>query len=182
MERKPRSEKGFSGGADRRADSDEPELIEKVVYINRVAKVVKGGRRFSFCAIVVKGDGAGKVGLGVGKANEVPEAMRKAGERALRSMTPVHLKGGTIPHEAFIKFGAARLVLRPAAPGTGIIAGGAVRAVLEAAGVKDVLTKVIGTTNRHNVVRAAFKALKEMASAEEVAKRRGKPLEAILGR
>ena len=161
---------------------DEHEFIEKVVYINRVAKVVKGGRRFSFSAIVVKGDGEGRVGVGVGKANEVPEAMRKASERAERNMVKIALKDGTIPHEMFVKYGAARVVLRPAGPGTGVIAGGPVRAVLEAAGVENILTKIIGTTNPHNVVKATMKALTTMISPEKMAAKRGKSVEEITGR
>ena len=161
---------------------EEQDFIEKVVYINRVAKVVKGGRRFSFSAIVVKGDGEGMVGVGVGKANEVPEAMRKASERAERNMVKISLKNGTIPHETFVKYGAARVVLRPAGPGTGVIAGGPVRAVLEAAGVENILTKIIGTTNPHNVVKATMKALTELISPEKMAAKRGKSVEEITGR
>jgi len=161
---------------------EEDKLIEKVVYINRVAKVVKGGRRFSFSAIVVKGDGEGSVGVGVGKANEVPEAMRKASERAERNMVKVSIVNGTIPHEMFVKYGAARIVLRPAGPGTGVIAGGPVRAVLEAAGVENILTKIIGTTNPHNVVKATMKALTTAISAEAMAEKRGKTVEEIKAR
>ena len=161
---------------------DEDQLIEKVVYINRVAKVVKGGRRFSFSAIVVKGDGDGTVGVGVGKANEVPEAMRKASERAEKNMTKVPIVNGTIPHPMVVKYGAARVVLRPAGPGTGVIAGGPVRAVLEAAGVENILTKIIGTTNPHNVVKATMKALTTMISAEEMARKRGKFVDDIESR
>jgi len=164
------------------AADDENKLIEKVVYINRVAKVVKGGRRFSFSAIVVKGDGEGRVGVGVGKANEVPEALRKASERAEKSMVKVSVSNGTIPHPLVIKFGAARVVLRPAGPGTGIIAGGPVRAVLEAAGVENILTKIIGTTNPYNVVQATLKALTSLVSPEEMARRRGKPVEELTQR
>jgi len=169
-------------GASGQFQEEEDKLIEKVVYINRVAKVVKGGRRFSFCAIVVKGDGQGSVGVGIGKANEVPEAMRKASERAQRDMRKVAIVNGTIPHETFVKYGAARVVLRPAGPGTGIIAGGPVRAVLEAAGVQNILTKIIGTTNPHNVVKATLKALRELVSADQMAHRRGKPVEEIRSR
>lgn len=172
---------GYSTSGDQ-GHSDEPDLIEKVVYINRVAKVVKGGRRFSFSAIVVKGDGEGKVGVGVGKANEVPEAMRKASERAEKNMVHVDIVNGTIPHEVFVKYGAARVVLRPAGPGTGVIAGGPVRAVLEAAGVENILTKIIGTTNPHNVVKATIKALTTLISAEKMAAKRGKSLEEIKAR
>jgi small subunit ribosomal protein S5 len=172
---------GYSTSGDR-GQQDEPDLIEKVVYINRVAKVVKGGRRFSFSAIVVKGDGEGQVGVGVGKANEVPEAMRKASERAERNMISVDIINGTIPHEVFVKYGAARVVLRPAGPGTGVIAGGPVRAVLEAAGVENILTKIIGTTNPHNVVKATMKALTTLISAEKMAAKRGKTVEEIQAR
>ena len=161
---------------------EEEKLIEKVVYINRVAKVVKGGRRFSFSAIVVKGDGNGRVGVGVGKANEVPEAMRKASEKAERNMTRVPIINGTIPHELTIKYGAARVMLRPAGPGTGVIAGGPVRAVLEAAGVENILTKILGTTNSHNVVKATMKALCSLISADEMARKRGKPVADIRAR
>jgi len=174
-----RAQKGFRR---EEARSEEPEYIEKVVHINRVAKVVKGGRRFSFSAIVVKGDGAGRVGIGMGKANEVPEAMRKASEKAVRSMVKVSLKNGTIPHSVDARFGAAHVVLRPAAPGTGVIAGGPVRAVLEAAGVQNILTKIIGTTNPHNVVRATLAGLMSLVSVEDVAERRGKTVEELLAR
>jgi small subunit ribosomal protein S5 len=161
---------------------EEDKLIEKVVYITRVAKVVKGGRRFHFSAIVVKGDGEGSVGVGIGKANEVPEAMRKASERAEKNMVKVSIVKGTIPHPLFIKFGAARVVLRPAGPGTGIIAGGPVRAVLEAAGVENILTKIIGTTNPYNVVKATMKALTSLVSTEDMATKRGKAVAEIRGR
>lgn len=164
------------------ADEQEDKFIEKVVHISRVAKVVKGGRRFSFAAIVVKGDGEGHVGIGSGKANEVPEAMRKASERAEKSMVAVPIVNGTIPHECMVKYGAARVYLRPAGPGTGIIAGGPVRAVLEAAGVQNILTKIIGTTNPHNVTKATLKALTELISVEDVARRRSKEPGEILGR
>ena len=153
-----------------------------MIYINRVAKVVKGGRRFHFSAIVVKGDGKGHVGVGSGKANEVPEALRKASERARRSMVAVPIVNGTIPHEVFIKFGAARVFLRPAMPGTGIIAGGPVRAVVEAAGIQNILTKIIGTTNPHNVVKATMKALTTLISTDSAARRRGKSVEEITAR
>ncbi len=164
------------------ADQQDDGLIDKVVHISRVAKVVKGGRRFSFAAIVVKGDGAGKVGVGSGKANEVPEAMRKASERAKKAMISVPIVNGTIPHECMVKYGAARVFLRPAGPGTGIIAGGPVRAVLEAAGVQNILTKIVGTTNPHNVTKATLKALAELISIDDVAKRRGKEPADILGK
>ena len=152
--------------------------IEKVVALNRVAKVVKGGRRFNFSALVVVGDGKGHVGFGLGKAQEVPEALRKATERARKNRVFIPLVEGTLPYEVTGEFGAGRVLLKPASEGTGIIAGGAVRAIMEAVGVRDVLSKAIGTNNPHNVLRATMQGLLSLRSAEEVSALRGKKLEA----
>ena len=152
-------------------------LMEKVVSLNRVAKVVKGGRRFSFSALVVVGDGKGSVGYGLGKAQEVPEALRKATERAKRNMLRVPLLDGTLPYAIQGRFGAGKVMLKPASRGTGIIAGGAVRAVMEAVGVQDVLAKAIGTNNPHNVLRATVNGLASLRSSDNVGEIRGKELE-----
>lgn len=159
--------------------SSSEEFTDRVIHINRVAKVVKGGRRFSFSALIVVGDGAGQVGVGLGKANEVPEAIRKGTERARKNMFRVSLDGHTIPHVVVGHDGSGEVLLRPASPGTGVIAGGAVRAVVEAAGVRDILSKCIGSSNKLNVVNATIAALRSLEAPEDVAARRGKTTEEL---
>ncbi len=157
------------------------DLKEKVVHISRVSKVVKGGRRFSFSAVVVAGDGAGHVGYGLGKAHEVPEAIRKGIEQAKKALIRVPLVQGTLPYEMIGRHGAGKVLLKPASPGIGLIAGGGVRAVMELAGVRDALTKCLGSTNPHNVVRATLAALRSLDAPQQVAERRGKSLAELQG-
>lgn len=165
----------------KRSKSDNAEeLIEKIVFINRVAKVVKGGRSFSFSAIVVVGDGKGKVGYGLGKANQVPDAIRKGVEKAKKDMSAVSITSISIPHQVTGRYGAGKVLLKPASEGTGVIAGGPVRAVLEAVGVNNVLTKCLGSHNPHNMVKATLEGLRSLRTAEAIAKLRGKTVDEIL--
>ncbi len=163
-----------------RVQEDREELDERVLDIKRVAKVIQGGRRFAFRTVVIVGDNQGMVGVGVGKARQVPDAVRKGTERARRTMTKVSLAGTTIPHPVVARYGGAEVMLRPASPGTGVIAGGAVRAVVEAAGIKDILTKSKGSSNMLNVARATLLGLKQLKDADEVAKARGKEMRDVL--
>jgi len=158
------------------------EFIEKIIQISRVTKVTKGGKRLRFSALVIVGDGKGKVGYGLGKAPEVPDAIRKGIEKAKKNMITVPIVKGTIPHTIMSKFGATKVLLKPAKSGTGVIAGGTVRAIMDAAGITDIVTKCIGSSNPHNLVKATFKALSELQSIEYVAKKRGKTVEEILER
>ena len=164
-----------------RFEREPSEFVEQLVSLNRVSKTVKGGRIFKFAALMVVGDEKGRVGFGLGKASEVPEAIRKGIEDAKKNMITVSLSGTTIPHEVIGEFGAGRVLMKPAAPGTGVIAGGAVRAVVEAAGIKDIRTKCLRSNNPNNVVAAAFEGLKSMRGPEEVARIRGKSVEEIVG-
>lgn len=175
--KKPSTGRRFRDGNSRRDSSprntEENPFIEKLVYVNRTTKVVKGGRTFSFAALVVAGDGKGKVGQGFGKAKEVGDAIKKATEAAKRAMVTIPLNKASIPHEVSSAYCGGRVILRPASPGTGVIAGGGVRAVLEAVGIRDILTKSLGSSNPNNVVKATIKALQELRSAEEIKKLRG---------
>jgi small subunit ribosomal protein S5 len=179
MAKQQRSEMGNKRSEKRNDLEPREELDERVVSIARVAKVIKGGRRFAFRVVVVAGDNRGNVGVGIGKSRGVPEAIRKATERARRAMHPVTLSGTTIPHEITIKYGGSRILLKPASPGTGVIAGGGVRAVLEAAGVRDILTKSLGSSNQLNMIRATLLGLETMKNPETLAKIRGKSVEEV---
>ena len=170
------------GGRYPHSSGERSELADRVVRVNRVAKVVKGGRKFSFSALIVVGDMNGRVGAGIGKAREVTEAIRKGMDVAKRNMITVPMVGTTIPHEVHLKWGAARIMLKPAAPGTGVISGGAMRAVIETAGIKDILTKSHGTNNPINTVRATLAALQQLKTAPQIAERRGRDLEQIVGK